>query len=281
MSEVEARLAAEMKRVQAAEEDSAAFLSAVDHLEASEAKAAAAPITHDSVEARHRRAMELARSGNWEAALPELLWCYDEGMVRVSEFRGVRVSFLLGELAQIAQNYPPAMAALEERRGKAFQRMEVNLLDWEASRDYLSINRALGRSAETLSYYDSLAPTDRRRGALGEGVYDLLVDSRRYADAVAAKPYSRIVGDFERMVSPFTDKNAMTTMSDAQRTEARRSVAKSAAENVEALAGAGALAQASELAAKILTVDNSEETRRELLRRLERAGHADLLAGTK
>ena len=120
--ELESRVAAEAKRAQAADDDIAKLLQALESVRASQAAStaeSAGPITQDMVQARFRRAQELARNGNWEAALPEFLWCYDEGMVRISSFGPVRSSFLLGEIGRMAKVYPPAMAALRERRDHA------------------------------------------------------------------------------------------------------------------------------------------------------------------
>jgi len=68
------------------DEDNATLLNVVDGLRANHA----APITHDIVEAHFTRARELARSGDTAAALKEYLWCFDEGMPRVSSYGGVR-----------------------------------------------------------------------------------------------------------------------------------------------------------------------------------------------
>jgi hypothetical protein len=54
---------------------------------------------------------------------------------------------------------------------------------------------------------------------------------------------------------------------------------KSASSNVEALAGAGDLAHARELIAKVLAIDSSDATKATLRDALGRAKHPELLAG--
>ncbi len=65
-----------------------------------------APVTQDMVESRCKRAHELARSGDAAAALEEFLWCFDQGMPRLSSFAGVRTSFLSSSIAKLGETYP-------------------------------------------------------------------------------------------------------------------------------------------------------------------------------
>lgn len=280
---LDAQAKKETTRAQAAEEDNAKLLKAIESSASAQATAVAAanpPIAHDAVQARYNKALELARSGNWEAALPELLWCYDEGMVRVSSFTGVRLSFLLSELAKLAQNYPPALAALEERRDAAQRRMQGNATDVQAARDFSSINHYLGQDAATLKYYDELPATDPRRpGLAGLSVYGILVDAQRYADAVQAQPYDRMLRLFTVTSAGVSERLTNAGLPAAAVASARQSVVESTAQSVEALAGAGDFVHARELANKIRTFDDSAETQATLQRHLVRAGHAELLTG--
>ena len=48
-------------------------------------------------------AASLARQGDTAGALQEFLWCFDEGMLQLPTFAGVRTSFLLGDLGRLAK----------------------------------------------------------------------------------------------------------------------------------------------------------------------------------
>jgi RNA polymerase sigma factor (sigma-70 family) len=278
---LEARLTAETKRAQAAEEDNAKLLGAIAQAktssEVAQAAAAAAPITDAVVQSRYQHAQELVRKGNWEPALTELLWCFDEGMVRIPAFGGVRRSFLLSDLGKLAQNYPPALAALQARRDKAQQRMEEFSTDSQAPRDFAAINNAIGETTATLKYYDELPATDpRRRGLAAIGLYDLFVDRQRYADALQARPYESMNSLFDRIAEQARQPPAPGLSSEAA-ASMRRGAIGLAAQNVETLAGAGDLAHARELAEKLLAFDNSAGTLQTLQQHLSRAGHPELL----
>ena len=74
--------------------------------------AAKTPITQDMVSTRYKNAQELARQGDAAEALKEFLWCFDDGMPRVSGYGGVRTSFLLSSIAKLGEKYPAALVAL-------------------------------------------------------------------------------------------------------------------------------------------------------------------------
>jgi hypothetical protein len=265
--------------------DNARLLAAIENSCASAARAATAASDpavgamdlRTTVQARYDRAKRLAREGNWEAALPELLWCYDEGMVRVASYGGVRGSFLLSDIAALAKNYPPALAALRERRDQAERQVRANIADRDAARDFANLNRVLGDTPRTLQLFDQLSLEDRRRSGLATlDVFQMLIDARRYADAAQAMPYDRMVSLFSATSRP-VDFSKLGDPNAQQRH--RTNVVASAAKNVEVLAGAGELANARAFAERVLAYDNSPDTKRVLQEHARRAGQPDLLKG--
>lgn len=270
--ELQARFEAEANRARAVEDDNAKLASAVKDAERAQAAAAAAPITRELVDARYKRAQELARAGNWEAALPELLWCFDEGMPSIGTTGGVRTSFLLSEIGKMAKNFPPAAAALQERRDCALARLQTDVSDRRAALDFASLNRELNDDARTLQLFDSLTKGDPRRATLAIGnVQDLLIEAKRYGDVLDVNPYERMVSFFNNLTRPLKLSNETAALAH------RYGVAASGAKNVEVLAGAGELARAREFAQRVLAYDRSPATQRVLQKHLARAGHPDLL----
>lgn len=284
------RLAAAEERSRAAEEDAEKLLSAITSATmqrpAGDVAGAAASepaggegngtVTRATVEARYKRAQELARAGNSAAALAEFLWCYDEGMVRVSSYGGVRGSFLLSEIANLAKTYPPASAALRERRDRTESLMAADPSDAGIARDYASLNRVLGETSRTLEYFDRLPPKHPTRGALGStDLMEALVERRRYADALEAFSYERMVSLFSTLSRPMD----VSKIPNPQRVqdERRRSVVKSGARNVEILAGAGDVSRARDFARQVIAFDGSAEARATLQQHAARAGQPNLL----
>lgn len=126
VSRLETSLSTANARLKASEEDGAKLLGVIDHATTNATSGVVrAPITHDYVEARYKHAQELAKTGNHEEALKEFLWCYDEGMPLIASYGGVRYSFLLQMIAKLGETYPPALAAMRERRDQAEQRTEI------------------------------------------------------------------------------------------------------------------------------------------------------------
>ena len=277
LRDTEVRLAAEMKRAQAADDDNATLLKAVDGLRTNREAQAAAPITQDLVEARYKRAQELARSGDAAAALKEFLWCFDEGMPRFPFYGGVRTSFVLSEIAKLGENNPDALAALRERRDAAEKRLLASKEDFDASTDFAAINSSLKEDARTLQLFDQLAPDDTRRRSLGLTIYELLAESGRYQDALQVRPYGSMSSIFEVSIQE-RPLPANATNPERLRQVQRNYAVASAAKNIEVLAGAGDLAHAKSFVERLLAYDGSEETKAVLQKSLVRAGHPELLA---
>jgi RNA polymerase sigma factor (sigma-70 family) len=284
--DLETRVATEARRAQAADDDNAKLLKVIEGMKAAQAARVAeppaaaeatGPVTKEMVDARYKHAQELARNGNWEAALPELLWCYDEGMVRVSSYTGVRSSFLLSEMMKLASNYPPALAALKVRRDRAEQMMLANAGDRQAAMDFASLNSTLGDDARNLEAFDKLPAGDSRRAGLLVRVYDQLITAQRYADAAAARPFAQMNQRFdqsaqERPLPPGIQNPDMLRKAN------RSYVVTTTAKDIEVLAGAGDLDRARTLTGKLLVYDGSEATKTIVQQHLKRAGHPELLS---
>jgi RNA polymerase sigma factor (sigma-70 family) len=282
LRELEGRIAAEAKRVQVVDDDNAKLLKVIDGLKASHAAQAAetnAPITHDMVDARYKHAQQLARNGDTAGALAEFLWCFDVGMVRVSSYAGVRVSFLLSEIAQLGEQDSAALDALRERRDQAKQRVLASINDNEAAMNFSAINRTLKDDQATLAVLDQLPADDGRRRPLASAAYEQLVVAQRYADAALGRSSSSMNAQFEFELNQ-QERPLPANMPDPERVRKmqREHVVTTTAESVEVLAGAGDLAHARTLSGKLLAYDGSEETKATLQQHLARAGHPELLA---
>lgn len=269
---------ASQQRAQAAEDDNAKLLAAIDEARKTLPLPADAGLNAEEreVEERYKRALELVHAGQWETALTELLWCYDEGMMRNTSYSGMRLTVVLGEVVKVAKVFPPALTALRQRRDRAEQRILANA-DENAAIDFLSLNRALAEDARGLALLDRL-PVDhpQRRLMMRAGGFNLLVDVQRYGDAIRAVPYERMVPWFERESRP--PNVAKEPYPETVLKRHRRVIVTDAARSVEVLAGAGDLGHAREFAARVLAFDGSSDTRDLLRRHLERAGHPELLA---
>ncbi|MDP3070654.1 MAG: thioredoxin family protein [Opitutaceae bacterium] len=234
---------------------------------AHDAVTSASADSREAVRARYDLAKTLARAGQSAEALEHYLWCFDEGMIKVSSFTGVRTSFLTGDLGRLAANYPPARAALVTRRDDAKTRLLGG--DARAASDFAALNEALGDRAANLAMFDQLPAGDPRRRGFGTRVQPQLIAARRYAEALEAMPPASILRVADSTLSRLQSGGADLT--------AKRSSIRLQLPHVEMLAGAGELAAARELIGQILAVEPSAETRALLRRAIERAERPELL----
>ena len=271
LANLKERLASEKKRADDADADTAKLLAAYS---ASRDQATATkPMNQEQtdVQSRYQKGRSLADSGHYAEALTEFLWCYDSGMKSSPEFAGVRLSFLLSDLNKLGAKYPPALAALRERRDQAEQHLLANASDRTSAGEFAAINKTLGEEQKNIELFDKLPANDARRRGLLVRVYDQLIEQQRYTDAAAAKPYSALVSAFSRNVE------MLGQMPNEQKSVYRQYVSRTTAKNIEALAGAGELDNAGKLIGRLLEFDNSAENRATIQTHLTRAGHPELL----
>lgn len=279
IARLEASLASAKTLLQESETAGLARPTQAGKTSANEAVASpAVAITRSYVNARYQKAKALAKDGRHTEALAEFLWCYDEGMQRIRAFAGVREIDLLDDIAKLGDNYPPALAALRDRRDEAQRQMVADPADFGSAMSFYSLNRALKESAQTLLYYDGLPPEDPARQRLAQLVYKDLANAQRYKEAAQAKPFKEMLSFFE----DFAEPPPLPSGPHSEKTMAslRKQTVELGVGFVEVLAGAGQLTDARDFAEIILAYDGSPGTRAELQRRAAKAGQPELLTGT-
>jgi thioredoxin-related protein len=225
----------------------------------------------DYVQARYALGQELMEHGKFADALSEFLWCYDDGMKKDEKFGGVRSSFLLSNLALLRKLYPPTDDALKARLEAACKKLAATPSDASALRDITDLNHVLGDDQATLAYFDKLPPESPQRSEIGIYIFPMLLDNKRYKDAVSAQPFAKYKDYFKRLVE------SLALLPPAEVGSMKGLVAERAAAEVEALAGAGDLEDARSLTKSILAFDKSDATLDILRQHLARAGHSDIL----
>lgn len=221
------------------------------------------------IEARYKLAQTLAEQNKEAEALKEFLWLFDDGMKQVAEFGGVRVSFLLSDLARLGARYPPAMEALHQRRDAA-KKSFLATPDADDSRNDLPyLNRCLMEDGATLEVFDQLPKGSPGRKTLGQFILRELVTRRRYAEAVEIRPLKTFLKEDSHWESRINDPKSGSVF--------RSLYIKNCVQEIEALAGAGNLEDAAVLIKKVLSLDATQETNDLVKAHLKRAGHPELL----
>jgi thiol-disulfide isomerase/thioredoxin len=223
-------------------------------------------VDRDTVKARHDLGRTLAQKGDDAGALREFLWCFDEGMVKVSSFAGVRTSFLLGDLGRLSKRYPPAREALLERCAAAEQRVLRDPRDTRSVTEFAALCAELGDDTRMLGVFDSLPRDDPRLRGFGLRAFRVLLPQQRYADALRAMPPDSMFRLVELNI------NRPPSMNDPRVLESsRRFTVNTMLDYIETLAGANDATHAEEMVAKLKKFDESEETNRKIEERLLRA----------
>lgn len=229
------------------------------------------PIDKTMVQERYDRGKALLAAGDHAGALNDFLWCFDLGMPAVPSFAGVRVSFLVGDIKRLAAVYPLAKQALEERCDAAEKRFLTAVGERTAGVEFAGLMRAVGDEARFMKAFDSLPADDVRRRGLGVYAYQGLLGRRRYAEALE-------IFDFAWLKQAFEGQRKRPPVMTPRGEDLNRNMAiRYALDAIEALAGAGKLAEAREFVGLLVEYDASAKTQEELEQRLKRAGQPELL----
>jgi hypothetical protein len=280
LAALEKNVEAETQRVAKAEAANVQLRSALAQRQKAEAAVASReqPATSDVVQERLNGARELVRKGDYPAALKEIIWLYDVGMKQAASMGSVRLSSGVGLFAELARKYPPARAALDERREAARQALLADAGDRDAVSEYGAITRELKEGAAAIALLEQFPQGDPRRAGLAGAAFDDLIESRRYPLALEGRSVRTMFALFEAMSRDRPDGKAQSE--DVQRM-LRESTVKRVARDIEVLAGAGELADAENLARRLLAYDPSESAQAVVQQHLARAGQPNLMSSAR
>lgn len=236
-----------------------------------QAKEEVANADADEAQPRFDLARKLVKAGQSAEALKELTWCWDEGK-KDPEFARTRSTVVARELGSLARTYAPAQDALVARRDDAHSRALAGKGGGAVIQDLIQLNKVLKMDEDTVAVFDQIPAGDRRRTSISIYLFDFFVEKKRYADAVLFNMPESFIMNIER-----TKAQVKKGDNDGATAALVRYTIASSAKRIEALAGAGDLATARDLMAKLLELDASDETKELLLTHLTRAGHPELL----
>lgn len=226
---------------------------------------------------RWQLAKDLLRDRRPGDALEHFLWCFDEGMAKDPAFSGVRLSFMLTDLADLAQSYPPAFQALRERRDALAAKLHSEAAGTLQTLELITLNEKLGEPELNLTLADQLEHGSPARTAIFRGLAESLLAEQRYGDLLRIGDPLALYADQEERLSI-----SLTTLQGRPAAETAsaglaRNLSRLGLNGFEALAGAGDTARALDLADRLLARDGSAEMRRQLIQRAHRSGNTDLV----
>lgn len=227
--------------------------------------------------ARMQFGQALAQKGEDAEALAEYLWCFDHGLEASPAFVGVRLSFLLSNIKNLAAHYRSARQALETRRDGCEAKVAAGSTDFHTIQDLVSLNKTLGQEEKNLAVYDKLPAGSATRNLISPLLTEQFLEAKRYADVLMGadgnSAFKQKVDQFNSLLDSLGKNSPMRAQIEPR---LRQMTVMAGASYFEALAGLKRNQDAKELASEILKFDSSQGTRDALAQAAQRAGNADL-----
>lgn len=163
---------------------------------------AKAPVNSQDVEARYELARDFLNAGKYEKALAEYLWLWPATR-EAPGMGGLRLSFMLSDMAGLAEMYPPAKEAflgiLEDLQRRVDQTELASFEDWQ---EWSSFCENFGQAGRIITWYEKrrdergrLFPNREREflvDRIVSDVFDALVQAGRALDATRLYPDARL-----------------------------------------------------------------------------------------
>jgi len=220
-----------------------------------------------------------AEKGMDAEALAEFLWCFDHGLDagQTSGFGGVRLSFLLAKIADLAAQYPPAWKSLEARRDERQAALSAGGDSFQTIQDLMALNRTLRQEGKNLALFDALPSTGGTRAFAATLLTDQLLAAKRYADVLQAgdpkTTLAKALDQYHEVLESVGQSNPVRARIEES---LRKMVVGTGAHGLEVLAGLGRNDEARVLTAEILKFDSSQATRALLAGAAHRAGNDEV-----
>jgi thiol-disulfide isomerase/thioredoxin len=151
-------------------------------------------LTSEDVDARYELARELLQAGAYEEALAHYLWLWPATR-SAPGMGGVRLSYMLSEMAELAKKHEPARVAfmqiLQTLQASVEAADPPRSEDWS---EWSSLCEHLGEGGRVLAWYEARRDErgrlfasvvrDYRTDQILDRVFDALIDARRYLEAI-------------------------------------------------------------------------------------------------
>lgn len=210
-------------------------------------------------------AREDARTGRHTDALAKHLWFHRNALSFERSLYGVRLSFALASWLDLAERYPPALAALRGERDASVARLRAGTGARGDFHDVSSINEYFGAQAATAQLFAWL---DAHRPELAKSVYRIaqraLVGAGDYALCGKYLEPERETASMLELYRVHQRMVASSRFGDDLRDFARRSLANGAGTLVALLVVNGRAAEADQVMAAVLKEVPDEELRKAL-----------------
>lgn len=235
--------------------------------------------TQADLDAKMKEAKTFYDQGKSEEAFQNYIWCYDHGVEIDPKFVRNRDTRVTIYLVSIGKKFPPARAALVERRDALATKVKdaPKKADEPMLRQLAYLDLALGDDAAMLEMLALFPAGKTSYKAYGSVVQERLVEKKHYKEAVAADDFDEMSAGLEKMVRDL-DKLRRAGAIDEKRAAKLKTGAIKASPSVEMYAGVGDLKRAKQITILLVNMSDDPEVRQKLVERLRRGGAEELAA---
>lgn len=99
---------------------------------------------------------QLVSTGEFAQALERYQWFHHHALEHQRSMYGVRLSYALEGWYRLAEQYPPALAALQKTRDQKRTKVQPGLEHFELFHDVTGINQVLGEEQDSISLFEQL-----------------------------------------------------------------------------------------------------------------------------
>lgn len=137
------------------------------------------------IRARLSLARTLAQRGKLDEATEEYAWLWQNMLKFEPSMRGVRLSFMVGDMSRLAKRHTPALEKFRQLRDR-YSPLVNEVTDEQAAIDWVRLNKVIGDEASTLKWYERVKDDPAAARAVEQvarDLYEMLVKRKRWKDA--------------------------------------------------------------------------------------------------
>jgi len=219
-----------------------------------------------------------------EEAFQHYIWCYDNGVAIDSGFAKNRDTRVLTFIVSIGKKYPPAKAAIVERREALVAKVKADpkKADEGDVRQLGYLDLAVSDDATILATLAVFPEGKTNNKAYGSVIQARLIETKHYKEAVSVDDFDENAANLEKMARN-ADKMRREGKIDETGVAKLKASALKAAPRVEMYAGMGDLKRAKQIVVYVVNISPDPEVVHKVAEYLRRGGAiemADKLEGT-
>lgn len=138
------------------------------------------------IRSRMDLASGLVLNGRYDEALEEYVWLWENMLVHDPAMIGVRNSFFIRDMSDLASKHPPAMERFTRMRDEAAERMRgAEGPTWALLEDWIGLNQAIKDNEAVLEWFDRIKERPGAESTLmrfSHRLESFLIENKRYKD---------------------------------------------------------------------------------------------------